>query len=138
MAQVKAVGNDRGAADAPIRVGVSACLLGEKVRYDGGHKRDRFVTDLLGRFVEWVPVCPELEAGMGVPRPPIRLQRDGETLRLVETASGQDHTRRMGRYAERRVRAIAPSIDRTASPDLLSKSTSPEGEVNFRRRSTST
>jgi uncharacterized protein YbgA (DUF1722 family)/uncharacterized protein YbbK (DUF523 family) len=59
--------------EPPIRVGVSTCLLGEGVRYDGGHKRDRFVTDQLGTFVEWVPVCPELEAGLGVPRPSMRL-----------------------------------------------------------------
>ena len=57
----------------PIRIGVSACLLGERVRYDGGHKRDRFLTDTLGRFFQWVPVCPEVEVGMGTPREPIHL-----------------------------------------------------------------
>ena len=51
----------------PLRVGVSACLLGERVRFDGGHKRDAFVTDLLGRFVELVPFCPEVALGLGVP-----------------------------------------------------------------------
>src|SRR4029450_6977530 len=56
-----------------IRLGVSSCLLGEEVRYDGGHKRDAFLTDVLGPFVEWVPVCPEVELGLGVPREPIRL-----------------------------------------------------------------
>jgi len=55
-------------ADAPLRLGVSACLLGEAVRFDGGHKRDFFLVKTLGRFVEWVPVCPELESGLGVPR----------------------------------------------------------------------
>ena len=59
-----------------IRLGVSACLLGQEVRYDGGHKRDAFLTDVLGAFVEWVPVCPEVEVGLGVPRPPIRLVGD--------------------------------------------------------------
>ena len=64
--------------ESPIRVGVSACLLGQEVRYDGGHKRDRFLTDVLGSYVEWVPVCPEMEAGLGVPRPTVRLvQIDG-------------------------------------------------------------
>ena len=92
--------------DRPIRIGVSSCLLGEAVRYDGGHKRDRFLTDLLGRFVEWVPVCPELESGMGAPRPAMRLVRDGEELRLREIASGRDHTPRMQRYAGRRVRSL--------------------------------
>jgi len=52
---------------------VSACLLGDEVRYDGGHKRDAFLVDTLGPFVEWVPVCPEVEVGLGVPRPAIRL-----------------------------------------------------------------
>jgi len=53
------------AAGPPIRLGVSSCLLGQEVRFDGGHKRDRFLTELLGSFVEWVPVCPELEIGLG-------------------------------------------------------------------------
>src|SRR3989304_3140983 len=53
---------------APIRLGISSCLLGHEVRFDGGHKRDRFLTDTFGQFVEWVPVCPEVEAGFGTPR----------------------------------------------------------------------
>jgi uncharacterized protein YbbK (DUF523 family) len=81
--------------ERPLRLGVSSCLLGEKVRFDAGHKRDRFVTDLLGNFVEWVPVCPELESGMGVPRPAMRLVRQGDALQLLEIASGRDHTARM-------------------------------------------
>jgi uncharacterized protein YbgA (DUF1722 family)/uncharacterized protein YbbK (DUF523 family) len=92
--------------EPPIRLGVSSCLLGQEVRFDGGHKRDRFVTDLLGRFVEWVPVCPELEAGMGVPRPALRLVREGDAVRMVEIRSGRDHTERMERFAARRVRAL--------------------------------
>ena len=60
----------------PIRVGVSACLLGGEVRFDGGHKRDRYLTDVLGENVLWLPVCPEIEVGMGIPRPVIQL-RDG-------------------------------------------------------------
>ncbi|MYA80855.1 MAG: DUF523 domain-containing protein, partial [Acidobacteriia bacterium] len=79
----------------PLRIGISSCLLGETVRYDGGHKRDRFLVDTLGGYVEWVPVCPELEVGMGVPRESLRLLRsDGET-RLVAIKSRQDHTRVM-------------------------------------------
>ena len=54
--------------DAPIRVGISSCLLGQEVRFDGGHKRDRFLTDELAPFFEWIPVCPEVEIGMGTPR----------------------------------------------------------------------
>src|SRR5437667_371169 len=65
------------AAAHPIRIGVSSCLLGEAVRYDGGHKRDHFLTDLLGRYVEWVPVCPELESGLGVRRPSLPVEEEG-------------------------------------------------------------
>jgi uncharacterized protein YbgA (DUF1722 family)/uncharacterized protein YbbK (DUF523 family) len=92
--------------ERPLRVGVSSCLLGSEVRFDGGHKRDRFLTDLLGDFVEWVPVCPEVEVGMGTPRPALRLVREGDEVRMVEIASGRDHTRRMEGYAGRRVRAL--------------------------------
>src|SRR5512134_635831 len=62
-----------GGPDRPLRIGVSACLLGENVRYDGGHKRDTFLVGTLGRFVEWVPVCPEVELGLGTPRDTLRL-----------------------------------------------------------------
>jgi uncharacterized protein YbgA (DUF1722 family)/uncharacterized protein YbbK (DUF523 family) len=89
-----------------IRLGVSSCLLGEAVRYDGGHKRDRFVRDVLGRFVTFVPVCPELESGLGVPRPPMRLVREGDRVRLVEIASGRDHTRALERFAVARLRSL--------------------------------
>ena len=56
-----------------MRLGVSTCLLGEEVRFDGGHARNRFVIDVLGNWFEWVPVCPEVEIGMGIPRPAIGL-----------------------------------------------------------------
>jgi uncharacterized protein YbgA (DUF1722 family)/uncharacterized protein YbbK (DUF523 family) len=91
------------ADDTPLRIGVSACLLGREVRHDGGHKRDRFLTDVLGAYVEWVPVCPEVEVGMPVPRPSIRLAQHGDTLRLVEPRTGADHTRAMESFAARRV-----------------------------------
>ena len=91
----------------PIRVGVSACLLGAAVRYDGGHKRDRYLTDVLGRYFEWVPVCPEVEVGMGTPRPAIRLVRGDPGVRLVEPKVGRDWTRAMEAYARKRVRALA-------------------------------
>jgi uncharacterized protein YbgA (DUF1722 family)/uncharacterized protein YbbK (DUF523 family) len=94
------------ASEAPIRIGISSCLLGNAVRFDGGHKRDRFLTDQLGPFVEWVPVCPEVEAGLGVPRPALRLVRDAGGVRMVEIASGRDQTRRMTRFAQHRVRAL--------------------------------
>ncbi len=95
------------AGRTPLRLGVSSCLLGERVRYDGGHKKDDFLTGLLARFVELVPVCPEVELGLGTPREPIRLQRDGDLVRLVAPKSGKDHTEPMRRFAERRVRALA-------------------------------
>jgi uncharacterized protein YbgA (DUF1722 family)/uncharacterized protein YbbK (DUF523 family) len=92
--------------DRSIRLGVSSCLLGNAVRYDGGHRRDAFVADRLGAFVEWIPVCPEIEVGMGTPRPTMQLLREGDEVRMREVASGRDHTRAMQRYAARRVRAL--------------------------------
>lgn len=90
-----------------LRVGISACLLGEEVRFDGGHKRDAFLTDALGKYVEWVPVCPEVEVGMGTPREALRLVRDGERTRMVTTQTGIDYTDRMNEWAVRRVAALA-------------------------------
>lgn len=93
-----------------IRIGISACLLGEEVRYNGGHKRDAFLTDTFGRYVEWVPVCPEVELGMGTPRPPIRLERIGgssQSPRLIMPSTGGDYTDAMRGYAERRVAELA-------------------------------
>lgn len=89
-----------------IRVGVSSCLLGEAVRYDGGHKKDAFVTGALARFVTLVPVCPEVELGMGTPREPVRLVRIGGGVRMIGHLSGIDHTEAMRRWAERRVRRL--------------------------------
>ena len=94
------------AEPSPIRLGVSSCLLGNEVRFDGGHKRDRFVTDLLGRFIDWVPVCPEVEVGMGTPRPALRLVRGEDGVRMVEIKSKLDHTRSMEKYSARRVRGL--------------------------------
>jgi len=99
-----AEGDDR--REDRLRIGVSSCLLGENVRWDGGHKRDRFLTDELGPFVEWVPVCPEVEVGLGTPRPTLRLVRRGDDVRMVEPKSGADHTDAMRAYARRRVRAL--------------------------------
>ena len=89
-----------------IRVGVSTCLLGQHVRFDGGHKKDDFVTGPLARFVAFVPVCPEVEVGMGTPREPVRLVRPGDEVRMVGHRSGTDHTDAMRRWAERRVREL--------------------------------
>ncbi len=91
-----------------LRLGVSACLLGRNVRYDGQHKRSALLVDVLGPFVEWVPVCPEVEVGMGVPREPIRLVGSAAAPRLVAERTGKDHTDAMLRFAEARVRALEP------------------------------
>jgi uncharacterized protein YbgA (DUF1722 family)/uncharacterized protein YbbK (DUF523 family) len=86
-----------------IKLGISACLLGENVRYDGGHKLDRSLTDTLGQYVEYVPVCPEVECGLGVPRESMRLEGDPESPRLVTTRTKRDMTDHMVRWAKKRV-----------------------------------
>ena len=91
----------------PIRIGISACLLGEPVRWDGGHKQDRFITDALGPYFEWVPVCPEVEIGLGVPRPTIRLEEHGAEIRLIMPREQRDLTDTMRSYARRRAAELA-------------------------------
>src|SRR5207249_11494224 len=85
---------------------ISQCLLGDNVRYDGGHKRDSVLIEALGRYVEWVPVCPEVEVGLGTPREPMRLVGDPQTPRLVTINTGVDHTEAMNRFARQRVREL--------------------------------
>lgn len=92
--------------DAPLRIGVSSCLLGNEVRYNGGHARNRFVVDTLGNWFEWVPVCPEVEIGMGTPRPTVRLEAHSDSVRLVCPTTGEDFTGPMTNYAGRRVREL--------------------------------
>jgi len=94
-------------ASPRIRIGVSACLLGDQVRYDGGHKRDAFLTDVLGPLVEWVKVCPEVEIGMGTPRESIRLTFENGRIRLRTVTTGVDYTDVMTAYAARRTDALA-------------------------------
>jgi uncharacterized protein YbgA (DUF1722 family)/uncharacterized protein YbbK (DUF523 family) len=101
-------------AERRLRVGVSACLLGDEVRFDGQHKRDPFLADLLARFVDFVAVCPEVELGLGVPRETIRLERratgrgaDATAIRLVAPRSGRDLTAPMRAWAAARVEALA-------------------------------
>jgi uncharacterized protein YbgA (DUF1722 family)/uncharacterized protein YbbK (DUF523 family) len=97
----------------PPRIGISRCLLGDEVRHDGGHKRDPFLVSTFGRFVEWVPVCPEVEVGMGTPREAIHLvastngaSSNGQPVRLLGVASREDWTARMTTFAASRVRAL--------------------------------
>lgn len=97
----------RAAADVTRpRVGISTCLLGENVRYDGGHARDRFLTDTFGEFVEWVAVCPEVECGLPVPREAMRLVGDPALPKLVTVGTKIDHTGRMKTWARKRVKEL--------------------------------
>ena len=90
-----------------IRIGISSCLLGDEVRFDGGHKRDAFLIETLSPFVEWVRVCPEVELGLGVPREPVRLVSTAGDIRMVGVESAIDHTDGMRAYARRRVEELA-------------------------------
>ena len=92
---------------AKLRIGISACLLGQKVRFDGGHKRDRFLTGDFETYAEWVSVCPELEMGLGVPRPTLRLENAEDGTRLIMPKTGDDYSARMAVYAEQRVERLA-------------------------------
>jgi uncharacterized protein YbgA (DUF1722 family)/uncharacterized protein YbbK (DUF523 family) len=91
-----------------IRLGISACLLGEPVRFDGGHQWDHFITDTLGQYVEFVPVCPEAECGLGVPREAMRLVGDPEAPRLMTVRTKIDLTERMVAWARKRVEELGP------------------------------
>ena len=90
-----------------IKIGISSCLLGNDVRWNGGHKRDRYLTDTLGKFVEWVPVCPEVEIGLGIPRETLRLVGDPEDPQLVTTKTKIDHTDSMKKWARGRLKELA-------------------------------
>jgi len=83
-----------------IRIGASACLLGQKVRYDGGHKQDRYLTDTLSPYIDWRPVCPESECGLGTPREVMQLAGDSAAPTLLTTHTSLDHTRRLTLWAK--------------------------------------
>lgn len=104
-----------------IRLGISTCLLGEQVRYDGGHKWDRFITGTLGKYVDFVPVCPEVECGLGIPREAMRLVGDPAQPHLVTVRSGVDHTERMLTWARQRV----VSLEQEGLCGFIFKSDSP-------------
>ncbi len=89
------------------RLGISSCLLGSNVRYDGGNKRNEFLLKTLGPYVDWVTVCPEVDIGLGTPRPPIELVRGAAGgIRLVMPVTGEDLTERMTSYSQRRVATL--------------------------------
>ena len=104
-------GESRAARVAEVppkpRVGISACLLGESVRFDGGHKHDRYLTDTLGLYFDWVPVCPEVECGLPTPRESMHLEGDPESPRLVTTRTHEDKTEQERSWARRRVEELA-------------------------------
>lgn len=96
-----------GPTEKAIRLGISSCLLGEEVRFDGGHKHDALLTETFGQFFEWVPVCPEMEIGLGAPRESLRLEGIAGSRRLVAPRSGADHTEAMQRWARHRLEELA-------------------------------
>ncbi len=82
-----------------IKIGISSCLLGNAVRYDGGNKLDQYLRETLGQFVEWVAICPEVEAGLSVPREPMQLIDEGARTRLITVETGRDQTDLLMRWA---------------------------------------
>ena len=108
-----------------LRIGISSCLLGEKVRYDGGHKQDRYITDTLGQHFEWVSVCPEVECGLPVPRESMHLAGNPVSPRLITTKSGIDHTEGM-------IKWVAAKLEELEDSDLcgfIFKSRSPSSGI---------
>jgi uncharacterized protein YbbK (DUF523 family)/uncharacterized protein YbgA (DUF1722 family) len=89
-----------------VRLGVSSCLLGRPVRFDGGHKRDAFLTETLESYVEWVPVCPEVGAGLPTPRPALRLVSKNDEIRMVTAADGADVTPEIRSFSQRRIAVL--------------------------------
>lgn len=106
MAPMKNGGSQIAESDPLIRIGISSCLLGEKVRYNGKDAYDPLVTDTLAPYVEWVPVCPEMEIGMGTPREPIHLIHTNRGIRLMGIESDTDYTEQMKSYAKERVHLL--------------------------------
>jgi len=90
-----------------IKIGVSSCLLGKEVRYNGGHSHDRYITGTLGQYFTFVDVCPEVEAGFGIPRETLRLVGDPASPRLLTSRTGRDCTDIMNNWARKRVQELA-------------------------------
>jgi uncharacterized protein YbgA (DUF1722 family)/uncharacterized protein YbbK (DUF523 family) len=105
----------------PIKIGISSCLLGNLVRYDGGHSHDRFLTQTLGLFTRYVPVCPEVECGMPTPRDSLRLVGDPEDPRLVTRKTGEDHTQQMHQWIQKKL----PALEKENLCGFIFKSKSP-------------
>ena len=92
--------------EGQFKIGISSCLLGNEVRWNGGHKRDKYLTNTLGRYVDYVPVCPEVEAGFGTPRETFRLVGNPDSPRLITFKSKTDHTDRMLAWAKKRLKNL--------------------------------
>lgn len=107
---VQKLDHTRKVEPSTLRIGISRCLLGDEVRFDGGHKRDNFLTQTFSQFVEWVPVCPEFEAGLGIPREAMRLVGTSESPRLITIKTKNDHTSLLNNYAKKRVHEL-DSVD---------------------------
>jgi uncharacterized protein YbbK (DUF523 family) len=102
---------EQGHAPA-LRLGISACLVGEPVRYDGTHRLDFVVQEALGGSVHWVAVCPEVEFGLGVPRPIIRLERHAGGVRVTQPATERDLTAELDAWCDARVAELdLPALD---------------------------
>ncbi len=87
-------------------IGISACLLGEKVRYDGEHRLDHYLKYTVGRYVKWLPVCPEVEAGLPIPREPMALDGKGGLVRLITVNTGIDHTERLNKWIKKKLKEL--------------------------------
>jgi uncharacterized protein YbgA (DUF1722 family)/uncharacterized protein YbbK (DUF523 family) len=104
-----------------VKIGISACLIGSKVRYDGSHKQDYYITDTLGQYFDFIPLCPEVEYGLPVPREPMRLAGVPENPRLVTIRTGIDHTEGMKKWATKRLN----ELDKQKMCGFIFKSRSP-------------
>jgi len=92
-----------------IRVGISSCLLGNSVRFDGGDKHNSYVTHTLNNYFDFQTFCPEVEAGMSIPRPPIHLVRDNNVISIKEVKNWQnDHTKRLQDFCTTTDKRIEP------------------------------
>ena len=109
-----------------IKLGISSCLLGENVRYDGRHKLDHYLKDKLGKIADWVSVCPEVECGLGIPREAMRLIGGPESPRLVTINSNVDHTDRMIKWLGKRLR----ELEKEGLAGFVFKSNSPSCGLN--------
>ncbi len=104
-----------------IKVGVSSCLLGNKVRFNSQHKLDHYITDVLGQWFEFTPVCPEVECGLPVPREAMRLVGDRNQQRLITSLTGIDHTERMAGWIETKL----PELEKENLMAFIFKTKSP-------------